>query len=479
MSAFPLPSRPSVAPTRLSAVELARGLAARTLSAVDVVEAHLAQIKALDPDLHAFITVADQGAQAAARRADDQLRRGAPVRALTGVPIAIKDLASTAGLRTTFGSPLFAENIPTEDDLAVARLRAAGAIILGKTNTPEFGFGARCENKLAGSTCNPHDCSRTSGGSSGGSAVAVATGMTALAHGTDFGGSVRTPAAFCGTVGLRPTPGRIPSASRALGNDMLATAGILARDVADAALMLGALAGPDARDPLSLNLPDFAVLDFDAPAKMPRLAATVDFGQALVDLEIADLFEAAIARIEDLHGKVVQAHPDCHGATETFETLRAAHIDAGYGPLLQQFGELLSPTVRWNIERGRGLSARAYLEAERQRTRIYRAFAEFFTKADILIAPTTSVLAFPDTQDNVTEINGVRLSNIIEYLTVTYIVSLVGYPVVSIPGGWSSSGLPMGLQLIARPGEEALLLRVAHVLERDCGFHHRWPGEAP
>jgi amidase len=300
--------------------------------------------------------------------------------------------------------------------------------------------------------------------------------MAALAHGTDFGGSVRTPAAFCGTVGLRPTPGRIPSASRALGNDMLATTGILSRDVADAALMLEALAGPDARDPLSLHLPDYAAPDFSAPLRVPRLAATSDFGQALVDLAIADLFDAALAQIEAAFGPVVHAHPDCHGATETFETLRAAHIDAGYGPLLQQFGERLSPTVRWNIERGRGLSARAYLEAERQRTRLYRSFAEFFTKADILIAPATSVLAFPDTQDNVTEINGVRLANIIEYLTVTYIVSLVGYPVLSLPGGWTAEGLPMGVQLIARPGEEALLLRVAHEFEQRLGFRHRWPG---
>jgi amidase len=462
--------------TRLSAAEIARRVASGTLSSVDVVEEHLHRIGQLDGTLHAFLTVDAAGARAAARLQDNARQRGAVPGLLSGVPIGLKDLVPTAGLRTTFGSQLFSDNVPVEDDLVVTRLRTAGAIIVGKTNTPEFGFGARCANLLAGSTLNPYDRSRRSGGSSGGSAVAVTSGMCALGHGTDFGGSVRTPAGFCGIVGLRPTPGRIPSPGRALGHDMLSTTGILARDVADAALMLAALAGPDARDPLSLHFPALSVPDFAAvPTLSARVAATVDFGIALVALEVADLFEEALAKVESLVGAIPRAHPDCRGAVEAFETLRAAHVEFTFSSLLRQPGEQLSPTVRWNIERGRGLAAHAYLEAERQRTRIYRSFANFFEKFDVLLAPTTSVLPFPDSQENVTEINGVRLSNMIEYLAITYVVSLVGFPVIALPAAWTAQELPLGIQLIGRPGCEAELLATAWTLQEKLGFRHRWP----
>jgi amidase len=257
---------------------------------------------------------------------------------------------------------------------------------------------------------------------------------------------------------------------------MLATTGILSRDVGDAALMLAALAGSDARDPLSLHFAPFTVPDFAAgAASPPRLAATVNFGVALVALEVADVFEEAVGRIETAFGPVPRRHPDCRGAVDAFETLRAAHIEATLGPLLRPFGERLSPTVRWNIEKGNGLTARAYLEAERQRTRLYRAFADFFQTHDVLIAPSASVLPFPDDQEDVMEINGVRLSNIIEYLAITYVVSLAGFPAISLPAAWSPQGLPIGIQLIGRPGAEAQLLTAAWMLEERLDFRHRWP----
>ncbi len=462
--------------TRLSAAEMVEGVRRRRFRARDLVAASLERIARLDGTLKTFITVAPEAALAEAAEADRRVEAGGPLGLLHGVPVGIKDLTPTAGLRTTYGSTLYADFVPDADDLSVARLKAAGAIVLGKTNTPEFGFGAITSNELCGPTANPHNPAMTSGGSSGGSAAAVAAGLVPLAQGTDFGGSVRTPASFCGVVGLRPTPGRIPSPGRALAWDGLATQGFLARTVEDVALALAVASGPAPQDPTSVPVPAWAMPDLDAlDPKALRVAWSTDLGSALVDLGLADVFEGVMRGLEGRFGAFAEVSPDCRDASEAFETLRAAHIHNTYGATLEQDGDRLSPTVAWNIARGRNLTAADYLRAEAQRSALYRRFAAFFQTHDILMTLSASVPPFPNAQGDVTEINGFRLRTIIDYLAITYTVSLIGFPCLSIPCGWTPDGLPIGLQLIAKPYGEDTLLRCARFLERDLGFRHRWP----
>ncbi|WP_456617738.1 MULTISPECIES: amidase [unclassified Bradyrhizobium] len=458
-------SDPSVC--NLTATTLARAIAGGKLSSRDVVEAHLERIADLNEQLAAFVTVDAEGARRAAQICD---AAPAPIGPLHGVPVAIKDLTDTAGLATTYGSVLFRDHVPAEDDLVVARLRRAGAIILGKTNTPEFGFGAVCTNRLCGPTRNPFAPALTSGGSSGGSAVAVAAGMVPLAHGTDFGGSVRTPASFCDVASIRPTPGRIPSPRRPLGWDMLATHGFLARGVDDLELALSVCGGGDPNDPLSIG-----VVNDDRPvAGRLRIAVTPDFGVAPVAREVRGRFASAceaLARIADL----VPSSPDCSGAIETFRTLRAAHIANGYGELLRTRRDELTPTVIWNIEAGAKLSAEDYLNAERRRTAIYRSFRQLFTRADFLVAPAASVFPWPTAVSDVTAIDGVTLETPIDYLAVTFIVSLVGCPVLTLPARRGVNELPFGIQIIAPPGCESRLFAFGRTIENELGFSHRRP----
>lgn len=451
----------------LSATSIARAITKRELSSREVVDAYLARIADQDAQLAAFVTVDADGARRAAQTCD---AASTPIGPLHGVPVAIKDLTDTAGLATTYGSVLFRDHVPAEDDLVVARLRRAGAVVLGKTNTPEFGFGAVCTNRLCGPTRNPFDPALTSGGSSGGAAVAVAAGMVPLAHGTDFGGSVRTPASFCDVASIRPTPGRIPSPRRPLGWDMLATHGFLARGVDDLALALSVCAGGDANDPLST-----AVGDDNWPlAGRPRIAVTPDFGVAPVARNVRARFAAAcdaLARVAD----VVPSSPDCNGAIETFRTLRAAHIADSHGELLRTRRAELTPTVVWNIEAGTSLSADDYLNAERRRTAIYRSFCELFTRADFLVAPAASVFPWPNEISDVTAIDGAALETPIDYLAVTFIVSLVGFPVLTVPVRREASELPFGIQIIAPPGCESRLFAFGRILENELGFSHRRP----
>ncbi|WP_091883179.1 amidase family protein [Bradyrhizobium sp. Rc2d] len=451
----------------LTAKTLARAIAKGQLSSRDAVEAHVARIAEQDPRLAAFVTLDADGARRAAQICD---AASVPVGPLHGVPVGIKDLTDTAGLATTYGSVLFRDHVPAEDDLVVARLRRAGAIILGKTNTPEFGFGAVCANKLCGPTRNPFDPALTCGGSSGGSAVAVAAGMVPLAHGTDFGGSVRTPASFCDVASIRPTPGRIPSTRRPLGWDMLATHGFLGRSIDDLELALSVCAGGDANDPLSTGVGN----DNRPLAERPRIAVTPDFSIAPVARNVRARFAAAcdaLARVAD----VVPSSPDCNGAIETFRTLRAAHIANSYGELLRTRRAELTPTVIWNIEAGTSLSAEDYLNAERRRTAIYRSFRELFTGSDFLVAPAASVFPWPNEISDVTAIDGTALETPIDYLAVTFIVSLVGFPVLTLPVRREANELPFGIQIIAPPGCESRLFAFGRAIENELGFSHRRP----
>lgn len=455
--------------------ELSNALLQRKISAVELLDASLARIGALDDALQAFITLDPEGARRAAYAADAQLASGVVDKPLLGVPVAIKDVTRTKGLRTTQGSRLFADCVPDADEESVARLRQAGAIIIGKTNTPEFAFGAVCTNPLRGPTCNPWDTRLTSGGSSGGSAVAVTTGMVHLAQGTDFGGSVRTPASFCGCVGLRPTPGVIPEPGRALGWSSLSTQAVLARTVQDAATMVDAMAGAHRDDPVS-RLAHWPSQPRFGPF---RVAASSTLGGAFrIDDDVASAFQSACADAARVLGRHPDhVNPDLAGAVEAFKTLRAAESWMKFGKMVAEFEADLTPSYVWNVRQGATISAESYLRAEAARTKAWRELQTLFKTHDILMLPSASIMPFPNAQGEVRVIGSEPSESIIEYLACTFLFSLVGFPAVSIPAPRVDGQLPFGVQLIARPGDEAGLLGAAIQLENG-GFRHVWPSIA-
>lgn len=455
---------------QLSATELARTIRNKQIRAVDAVAACFDQIDQHNDRLKAIITTCRERAEAEAIQADEAIDRGESVGVLHGVPFTAKDLTPTAGVRTTFGSLIYKDYIPQQDELCVARLRAAGGILVGKTNTPEFGMGAHCTNALYGPTANPYDPRRSSGGSSGGAAVAVATGMGYLAQGTDMGGSVRTPASFCGIVGLRPSAGRIPRRRKPLLWDYLDTDGILARTVEDAALMLSVMAGEDWRDPISLGsqgweVPDFSIAAGDRPSSL-RVGFSPDLGIAAIDQEVEAVFRQAIAQMASVCPQITETHPDCSMAQAAFETIRAATLHHKQKQHYEKHYDLLSESVRWNVEQGAKISAAELLQAEAERDRLYLNFLQFFEQYDVLISVSASVPPYLHTQGEILETNQTPLRNIIDYLTITYIISLTGLSSISIPCGWTASGLPIGMQLIGKPRGESALLQFAYQLQK-------------
>ncbi len=460
-------------PWRLSATAALAALNRRDFSAGDLLKSCLARIDALDPAVHAFITLCVDRARDEARASDVRRDAGRADRPLEGLPFAVKDLSDTANVRTTYGSLPFKDHVPVHDELCVARLRAAGAILVGKTNTPEFGFGPRSVNRICSSTANPYDLALSAGGSSGGSAAAVAAGFVPLAHGTDFGGSVRTPAAFCGVVGLRPTPGRIPSASRAQGWNALSTHGILARNADDAALMLSVMAGHDPRDPLSRPGAEDALSGVARPGV--RIGVSADLGVAPMSRDVRTRFEDAVGAMRSIFPDIEPVSPNCAGGREAFGVLRGALVRRQFGWLVQEHRGVLTPQFLWNLERGEGLTADEFLAAEEVRTRIYLSFIRLFETFDVLITPSASVLPFSNRQEEVPEIDGRPLADRIDYLAITFLISLVGLPSISVPYWGGGSKVPIGLQIVAPPWREDLLLSLARRLERAPHFAHRWP----
>jgi amidase len=458
---------------RLSATHLAQAIRNRHIRAVDAVAACFEQIHCHNDRLKAMITLCQERTEAEAIAADAAIERGDRIGVLHGVPFTVKDLTPTAAVRTTFGSQIYQDYIPQHDELCVARLRSAGGILIGKTNTPEFGMGAHCSNTLYGPTANPYDPSRTSGGSSGGAAVSVATGMGYLAQGTDMGGSCRTPASFCGVVGVRPAMGRIPRRHQPLLWDFLDTDGILARTVEDAALMLSVMAGADLRSPLSMYGTTWTMPEFSNSFPSLRVGFSPNLGIATIDAEVESVFQQAVTKIAT-HHSVEAAHPDCAMAPFAFETLRAATLLHKQKRHYEKYSHLLSESVRWNIERGQGITAADFLQAEAERDRLYLNFVRFFETYDVLITVSASVPPYLHTQSEVLEINRVPLQTIIDYLTITYTVSLTGLPAISIPCGWTETGLPIGIQLIGKPQGETELFQFAYFLQEALDFRHSW-----
>ncbi|MGN9780198.1 amidase [Nonomuraea sp. ZG12] len=448
----------------LTASELARLIRARQVSVVEVLQAHLDRVERVNPRVNAIVTLTAERAMAAAVAADAR----EPVGPLHGVPVAHKDLVDTAGIRTTYGSPLFSGNIPDKDDVIVRRLRQAGAISVGKTNTPEFGTGSHTVNEVFGVTRNPYDLSKSAGGSSGGAAAALACGMVPLADGSDMGGSLRNPASFCNVVGLRPTPGRVPSPSETAAWYTLSVQGPMARTVEDLTLMMSVISGFDPRSPYSI-MERFAAEPEEGVAGL-RVAWSPDLGGLPVDAATAAVTATAPGVFERLGAHVEQVELDLSDAEDAFRTYRAWFYALSYGEL-----EGLGANTAWNVERGRQVTGADLARAERARSGLYQRMAAFFDRYDVLIAPVSQVPPFPVEDPYVREINGVPLPDYLTWMRSAYWISVLHAPAASVPAGFTPSGLPVGVQIVGRPFADARVLRVARAFERATGFGERRP----
>ncbi|MCU1607811.1 MAG: Amidase, Asp-tRNAAsn/Glu-tRNAGln amidotransferase subunit [Modestobacter sp.] len=459
------------------ATELATMVRTRQVSARELLEAHLARIEAVNGTLNAIVTVDAEGARAAADAADAALAAGEHVGPLHGLPVAHKDTHATGGMRTTWGSPLHADTVPAHDELVVARLKAAGAIRVGKTNVPEFAAGSHTFNTLFGATHNPYRHGLSAGGSSGGAAAALAAGLVPLAEGSDMGGSLRNPAAFCNVVGLRPTPGRVPTHPAAIGWSQLSVQGPMGRTVGDVALAMSALAGPDPRVPISLS-DDPAGFAAPLPTHLTglRVAWAPDLGgRVTVDPAITSVLGASVGVFESLGATVEEACPDLSGADEVFRTLRAWLFEASFGEISRRSPDRVKESIRWNAEMGAKLSGPDLARAEQLHTTLHERMVGFFERYDVLLAPTTQVLPFPVEIEYPTEIGGVHQDNYLEWMRSCTLISATGCPALSLPGGFTADGLPVGLQVIGAPRADRRVLEVGHAFEQVTGFGRRRP----
>jgi len=395
---------------------------------------------------------------------------------LAGMPIPIKDLTNVEGVLTTQGSPIYRDNIPARSDILVEHLEANGGIIYAKSNTPEFGAGANTFNEVFGATRNPWDTSRSAAGSSGGAAVALATGMAWLAHGSDMGGSLRNPASFCGIVGMRPSIGRVAHTPAVAIDRNLGVQGPMARNVEDLALLLDAISGEHPADPLSLPaLPQSFLQAARSGHKPKRIAYSSDLGITPVDPEVAALTRKAAMRFADAGIIVEEAHPDLREAHECFHVLRAFDFAMTKAGLLRTKRDLLKPEIIWNIEEGLKLTVEQIARAEAQRVEMTARTVEFFTKYDLLLAPATIVSPFPIGDRYVAECAGVKFENYVQWLAIVYAITLACCPALSLPCGFTASGLPVGLQMVAAPRGEAKLLAGAKWLEDVLGVRGTTP----
>ncbi|HEU4438261.1 MAG TPA: amidase [Methylomirabilota bacterium] len=461
------------------ATSLQRLYRAKKVSPLEVMQAVFARIDAVNPRVNAYVTLARESALAAARKATAALgRRRGVLGPLHGIPVSIKDLTPTRGIRTTWGSKIFEHHVPEEDALYVERLKQAGAIVVGKTNTPEFGAGGNTFNAVFGATRNPWNPALTCGGSSGGAAVALATGMGPLAQGSDLGGSLRTPAAFCGVVGFRTTPGLIPVYPADLGWDSLSVTGPMARTVADVALMLSAMAGPDDRAPLSY---DIDTRRFTAAVKRPslkgwRVAWSPDLnGLIPVDHEVATVAEGATRVFRSLGAKVEHACPDFDEVNDIVLATRGLSMVARHAGKLAQWEPMMQKGLVWNIKQGLSLTPEQIGRGETLRTRLWHRVREFMATRNLLILPTVAVPPFPVEQPYPTEINGKPLDNYTQWFFLTYGITVTGLPAISVPCGFTRSGLPVGLQIVGRRRQEAAVLQAAAAFEAAAPWADRIP----
>jgi amidase len=459
---------------RLDACAVVALLQAGTVAPHDLLDALERRIAAVDPKVNALPILCFERARAHADRllALPPAERGL----LAGLPVVIKDLADVAGVRTTYGSPIFKDHVPARSDILVETLEAQGAIVYAKSNTPEFGAGANTFNEVFGATRNPWNLTRSAAGSSGGAAAALATGMAWLAHGSDFGGSLRNPASFCGIVGMRPSVGRVARTPAGKMDRTLSTNGPMARTVEDLALMLDAMAGERPADPLSLPAPATPFLSAARTGVRPRRVAwSATLGVTPVDPEVAAIARRAVERFAELGAVVEEAHPDLAGVHECFHVLRAYDYAVTKAELLRTHRDQLKPEVVWNIEKGLKLTVEAMERAEAERVRLCANALAFFARYDLLLTPATIVPPFPVEQRYVKECAGVTFDNYLDWLAIAYAITMVFCPALSLPCGFTAEGLPVGLQLAGPPRSEANILAAAKALEDILGLRGAVP----
>jgi Asp-tRNA(Asn)/Glu-tRNA(Gln) amidotransferase A subunit family amidase len=465
-----------------SATELEAEIRAGNLSPVDLTKAVLSRIDAVNPGVNAFCTVVPEQALDDARHAERQLRRASgEAGPLLGIPISFKDLTTTAGIRTTFGSKIFEHHVPRTDAVVVERIRRAGAVVLGKTNTPEFGIKGVTDNRLFGHTRNPWNIERVAGGSSGGAAAALAAGMGPLAEGSDLAGSLRIPASCCGVVGLRPSLGRVPSypspcypSSNGFTNFFIS--GPMARTVRDAALMLSVMAGPDERDPQSLPATgDDFTRAVEGGIRGWRVAWSPDLGYAVVDPEVRRLTERAAKGFETLGGHVEEGHPAFDDPEDVYLDVSAPLRSAPLVPYLDIWADQMDALVVERLRRAQSMTAIDYERATCRRTELWHVVRTFFERYDLLLTPTISVTAFPIGRQFPAEIAGRPVHVQATWFPFTFPFSLTGQPAISIPCGWTSEGLPVGLQIVGRRFADASVLRAAGAFEQAYSWAHRRP----
>ncbi len=454
---------------KLTARAAVKALKSGEIAPAELIEASLARIAATDRAVNALPTLCPERARrSAAVVPRDSL--------LAGLPIAVKDLVDVAGVRTTYGSPLFADHVPERSDILVETLERNGAVVIAKSNTPEFGAGANTFNEVFGATLNPWNRALTCGGSSGGAAVALAVGQVWLATGSDLGGSLRTPASFCGVAGLRPSPGRVAHGPKVDAFDTLSVEGPMARNVGDLALMLDAMTGSAVGDPLALPPPErpFSAA-VAAPAPPRRVGFSPDLGVWPTAAEVREVCARAARRFEALGASVEEAAPDLSDAREIFQTLRALDFVVSHEERLRLHKDKLKPEVIWNIEQGLALAAEEVARAIRARAALADRVAAFFRVYDLLLCPAAIVPPFPVEQRYVSEVAGHRFDNYVDWLGITYAVTLTGCPALALPCGLTQDGRPIGLQLVGRPRGEAALLEAAALFEAATGLAELLP----
>ncbi|MCK8783675.1 amidase family protein [Roseomonas sp. NAR14] len=459
-------------PCDLAATEARRLIGRRALSPVELLRSCLGRIGAVDHAINAMVALDTERAEAAARAAEAAVMRGDRLGPLHGLPLGIKDTEDTAGLRTTYGSPIFRDQVPARDAHIVASLRQAGGIVAGKTNVPEFAAGANTRNPVYGATGNPFDPTRSAAGSSGGSAAALATGMVPLATGSDMGGSLRNPAAYCGIVGFRPSAGLVPSDKRPLGWSNLSVLGPMARNVPDLCLMLSAMASDDAGDPLAYTVQGRLVRTPGEFHPVPgvdlatlRVAATEDFGFAPTERAIRRVFAARAGALSPLFGRLEHAHPNCDGADEAFEILRAGIFLASHLEKVRTRRAEVGPNIVANVEEGLRYTLADGARAAALQTALYRRWQAFFRDHDVLISPAITLSPRPWSELYPAEIDGEPTRTYFHWLALAYAVTLAGHPAISLPVGRDEAGMPFGLQIVGPRGGDALVLGVAAALE--------------
>lgn len=459
-----------------TARRLAAAVRGRELSAREVMSWHLERIDAVNPRVNAIVSLRPEAALAEAAVADERAARGGEqLGPLHGLPIAIKDLEDTAGIRTTYGSAAFADNVPAVDSLVVQRLKAAGAIVIGKTNTPEFGVGSHTFNEVFGATRNPWARDRSAGGSSGGAGAALAAGLVPIADGSDHGGSIRNPASFNNVVGLRPTPGLVPDTGQSDVWDVASVVGPMARTVGDLALMLTAISGPDPRSPLSHGDPAAFAPELRGDLTGLRIAWCPDLGGLPIEPDVLGVLDGARARLDALGCDVRDVDVDLGAADEAFEALRAVAFVRAFAPILPTLRNTAKATLLWNIEQGMALDGPAVARAMAARSAVFATVAELLERFDVLVAPAAQVVPFAVDLEYPAQVAGVAMPHYLGWMRVCSRVTVSAHPTVAVPAGFTDSGLPVGMQFVGRYRQDRRLLEHAAAWEAASGLTERHP----